>query len=108
MWDGRETFRDATHATGFATLPFDLADQSNAATLGHAQAAAPLTDAQRGGDRRLRDAALHRADRDRRAGGAGRARRRRAVQWPWSREAFYFGINDPLGGDPTGRPSIRR
>jgi cytochrome c peroxidase len=54
MWDGRETFKDpASHdcvigtTNCFATLPFDLADQSNAATLGHAQGAIPLSDEQR-------------------------------------------------------------
>ncbi len=46
MWDGRETFRDATLPTGFATIHFDLADQANAATTGHAQGA-PLTQEQR-------------------------------------------------------------
>src|SRR5215831_3815029 len=47
MWDGRETFKDPSSLTGFASLHFDLADQSNVATLGHAQAASALTDAQR-------------------------------------------------------------
>ena len=54
MWDGRETFRDSTSpncilgsATCFASMHFDLADQSNGATTGHAQAATPLTTAQR-------------------------------------------------------------
>jgi hypothetical protein len=47
MWDGRETLKDAGQPTGFALLAFDLADQSNAATLTHAQGAAPLTDGQR-------------------------------------------------------------
>src|SRR5580765_871242 len=40
MFDGRETF--AGH-----TIEFDLMDQANAATQGHAQAAAPLTVEQR-------------------------------------------------------------
>jgi hypothetical protein len=39
MWDGRETF--AGH-----DIAFDLAHQSNDATLGHAQATQPLTDSQ--------------------------------------------------------------
>ncbi len=54
MWDGRETFLDPNspdciHGTTrcFAALPIDLAHQSNGATEGHAQAATPLTDAQR-------------------------------------------------------------
>src|SRR5262249_43263237 len=37
MFDGRETFKDPTQPSGFVTIHFDLSDQSNAATLGHAQ-----------------------------------------------------------------------
>ncbi|HTL37653.1 MAG TPA: hypothetical protein VL326_31195 [Kofleriaceae bacterium] len=40
MWDGRETFAGQS-------IHFDLSDQSNGATLGHAAGANPLTDAQR-------------------------------------------------------------
>jgi len=40
MWDGRETFAGQS-------VHFDLSDQSNGATLGHAAAINPLTDAQR-------------------------------------------------------------
>src|SRR6185295_6768224 len=40
MWDGRETFPGQT-------IAFDLLDQSNVATRGHAQAAVDLTPAQR-------------------------------------------------------------
>src|SRR5205823_8065859 len=40
MWDGRETFAGQS-------IHFDLSDQSNGATLGHAAAANPLTQAQR-------------------------------------------------------------
>src|SRR5450631_3384313 len=54
MWDGRETFKDPASrdcilgtTNCFASLHFDLADQSNAATTGHAQASQPLTTAQR-------------------------------------------------------------
>jgi hypothetical protein len=54
MWDGRETFADAASSVCiigtskcFAPLAFDLADQSNAATLGHAKASQGLTQAQR-------------------------------------------------------------
>src|SRR5204862_100889 len=52
MWDGRETFAGTDHcnipAEGgkcFASLHFDLADQSNGATQGHAQAPHPISDA---------------------------------------------------------------
>jgi len=54
MWDGRETFKDpsspdclAGTTTCFASVHFDLLDQANSATLGHAQAAMPLSTAQR-------------------------------------------------------------
>jgi cytochrome c peroxidase len=40
MWDGRETFSGES-------IHFDLSDQANGATLGHAAGAQPLTDAQR-------------------------------------------------------------
>jgi cytochrome c peroxidase len=50
MWDGRETFADpsshdciAGTTKCFASVPFDLADQANGATTGHAQAVQPLT-----------------------------------------------------------------
>src|SRR5262249_43408839 len=53
MFDGRETFLDPSSkdcilgtTKCFASLHFDLADQSNSATVGHAQAAQALTDAQ--------------------------------------------------------------
>src|SRR5207244_11849328 len=54
MWDGRETFRGTDHcniaAEGgacFASIHFDLADQSNGATQAHAQAPNPISSAQR-------------------------------------------------------------
>jgi hypothetical protein len=54
MFDGRETLLDPTSTNCilgsnkcFATIHFDLAHQANSATMGHAQAAQPLTDAQR-------------------------------------------------------------
>ena len=54
MWDGRETFADpasrdciAGTTKCFASIPFDLMDQANGATTGHAQSMLPLTQAQR-------------------------------------------------------------
>ena len=54
MWDGRETFRDDSSSdclfnttTCFASLRFNLADQANSATTGHAQGTTPLTTEQR-------------------------------------------------------------
>jgi hypothetical protein len=54
MWDGRETFDGSNQcniaAEGgkcYAAIHFDLADQANGATQGHAASANPLSDAQR-------------------------------------------------------------
>jgi hypothetical protein len=51
MWDGRETLQKllptSTPEQNHAALQFDLRDQANAATRGHAQAARDLTDAER-------------------------------------------------------------
>lgn len=50
MWDGRETLPGTDHCNSaaeggacFSALTTDFADQANGATLGHAQAAVPLT-----------------------------------------------------------------
>jgi cytochrome c peroxidase len=51
MWDGRETLQKLlptnSAAQNLAALQFDLRDQANGATRGHAQAARDLTDAER-------------------------------------------------------------
>jgi hypothetical protein len=51
MWDGRESLQQLlpsnTPDQNRAALQFDLSDQANAATRGHAQAARDLTDAER-------------------------------------------------------------
>jgi hypothetical protein len=102
MWDGRETFKDPSSPTGFASIHFDLADQSNAATLGHAQAATSLTDAQR---QQIVDFELQlftAQDNDKHAGALD-ARNAQGGPRPLVEQEYYFGINDPLGGDPTGR-----
>lgn len=108
MWDGRETFRDASSTlclkapldptTCFASATFDLADQANGATLGHAQATVGLTPAQQTSvvnfelglftaqtfDNAAKDlTAAH--------GGGGPAN--------LSGKPFYFGINDVVSGD---------
>ena len=103
MWDGRETFKNPTSPTGFATLHFDLADQSNAATLGHAQAAVPLNDAQRNAIVSFEMQLFTAQAMDRRAGWLDRHGAQGGTA-PLPTQEFYFGINDPLGGDPTGRP----
>jgi hypothetical protein len=111
MWDGRETFKDAASAdcvlgttNCFATIHFDLADQSNSATLGHAQAAQPLTDEQRQAivafETTLFTAQVFDYD-------AKELTARHALGGPvqLSQQPFYFGINDVVSGDyRTGAP----
>ena len=105
MWDARETFKDpASHdclagtTTCFASLHFDLADQSNGATVGHAQAAQPLTTAQREAivafELGLFTAQVFDHTAGRLTALHARGGPEHAVQ-----QTFYFGINDVLAGD---------
>jgi cytochrome c peroxidase len=105
MWDARETFKDANSTdciigttNCFASLHFNLADQSNSATVGHAEAAQPLTQAQREAivafEMTLFTAQIF--DKDAKwlnahgaKGGPKHA----------SNQPFYFGINDVVDGD---------
>jgi cytochrome c peroxidase len=105
MWDGRETFRDSTStdclfgtATCFASLPFDLADQANSATVGHAQASAPLSDAKRQAIVAFELGLFTAQVRD---DDAGRLTEYGGNGGPVSLSAqpSYFGINDTLAGD---------
>lgn len=105
MWDGRETFldplsKDCILGTSkcFAPLHFDLSDQANAATVGHAQAAQPLTAAQRDAIVAF-ESGLFTAqvfDND-----AGELTANQALGGPayLSQQNFYFGINDVVSGD---------
>ena len=105
MWDGRETFADATSrdcilgtATCFASIHFDLADQADGATLGHAQGTESLSPEQRAAivafETGLTSAQTFDDD-------AGDLTAGRAHGGPRSLEAqpFYFGINDVVSGD---------
>ena len=100
MWDGRETFKDSTSSTGFATIHFDLSDQANGATTGHAQGQ-PLSQEQResivGFEMQLFTAQAF----DFRAG-ALNADGAEGGPKPLVSQDYYFGINDPLGADPAG------
>ena len=105
MWDGRETFRDAAStdcvagtSNCFASIHFDLADQSNGATVGHAQAATPLTDAQRESIVAFETALFTAQVYDWRAG-ALETRGARGGPVALAQEEFYFGMNDTLVGD---------
>jgi hypothetical protein len=105
MWDGRETFLDPASSDCilgttkcFATIHFDLSDQANSATTGHAQAAQSLTTAQReaivGFETTLFTAQVFDNE-------AGELTARQALGGPQylSQQAFYFGINDVVSGD---------
>jgi cytochrome c peroxidase len=111
MLDGRETFKDPTSqdcivgtTNCFASIHFDLADQSNTATTGHAQAANALTTDQREAivafEMTLFTAQVFDAE-------AGHLSARHARGGPeyLSSQTFYFGINDVVSGDyKTGAP----
>jgi cytochrome c peroxidase len=100
MSDGRETFKDSSG--NFEPLTFDLAHQAIDATTGHAQGKEPepeqvqqivdfetkLFTAQ------IRDREAGELDEDGAKGGPVNL----------SNQQFFLGINDPLGGNPTGAP----
>jgi len=110
MWDGRETFGGTDHcniaAEGgacFASIHFDLADQSNGATQGHAQAPNPITDAQRESIVAFETALATAQFWDQDAKHLSAAGARGGPQAIFG-EAFYYGINDNLGDYRTGAP----
>jgi hypothetical protein len=91
MWDGRETFAGQS-------IDFDLSDQANGATLGHAQGTTPLTDAQR---QQIVDfeTGLFTAQSEDRAAGALAARGGMGGPVLLGRQPFFIGINDVLGDE---------
>ena len=93
MWDGREN-------TKGQTILQDLATQSNDATLGHAQAATPLTDQQRSAIVAFETALYTAQSRDHQAGQLNQDGAHGGPE-AVSTQAFFLGINDPLGGNPT-------
>lgn len=94
MWDGRESLPGKS-------LRDDLKDQALGATLGHAQASQPPTDAQLNAivDLEIGNFTAQAFDRY-----AGNLSAKGATGGPLalSQQPFYVGINDPLGGNPTG------
>jgi cytochrome c553 len=105
MWDGRETFKDAASTdctrTGtpacFAPLHFNLSDQANTATLGHAQGAQSLTQAQSDAIVAF-ETSLYTAQVFDDEAGSLTARAYGGPQ-ALTGMAAYFGINDVLAGD---------
>ncbi len=110
MWDGRETFGGTDHcniaAEGgkcFASIHFDLADQSNGATQGHAQAPNPITDAQREAIVAFETALATAQVWDERAKNLNAADAKGGPEAIFG-QAFYYGINDTLGDYRTHAP----
>lgn len=96
MWDGRES-----HAG--STLPQNLTTQAIDATLGHAQAdQSPTADQLQA----IVNFEMALSTAQAQANGAGALDSRGATGGPvaLSQQAFYVGINDVLGADPTGKP----
>ncbi len=109
MWDGRESApqtgtQKITYATNPADLLADLAQQTVDATNIHAQAATPLTPEQQQAivefEMQLATAQAF----DHRAGAldAKGATGGPVALGTQTRQAFFVGINDPLGGNPLG------
>jgi hypothetical protein len=110
MWDGRETFGGTDHcniaAEGgvcFASIHFDLADQSNGATQGHAQAPNPITSAQREAIVAFETALATAQVWDESAKGLHAADAKGGPEAIFG-QAFYYGINDNLGDYRTQAP----
>ncbi|HTM09972.1 MAG TPA: hypothetical protein VL754_16430 [Verrucomicrobiae bacterium] len=95
MWDGRETFAGQT-------IHFDLSDQSNGATQGHAQGNA-LTNEQRESIVDFETGLFTAQILD---NNAGRLTVKGALGGPenLSHQPFYIGINDLFGDNQTGAP----
>lgn len=88
MWDGRETFPDQS-------IHFDLSDQANGATLGHAAAINPLTPAERDAIVKF-ETAFFTAQSIDNAAGVLDGQRGSGGPLALSRQPFYIGINDVL------------
>ncbi len=96
MWDGRETFLGNT-------ISFDLMDQSNGATLGHAQASIPLDSSTQTAIVGLESSLFTAATWDNDAQQLS-AKQGLGDPLDLSKVSFYLGINDVLGADPNGVP----
>lgn len=89
MWDGRETFAGQS-------VHFDLSDQANGATLGHAAAINPLTTDQRNAIVDFETSMFTTQSSDNAAGGLN-AQGASGGPIALSQQPFSIGINDPLG-----------
>jgi len=98
MWDGRETFQKGDAAA----IHFDLADQANGATQGHAQAPLPLSAGIREAIVAYEMGLFTAQVFDKRAGALDAAGARGGPDI-LSTQPFVFGGNDPLGCNPSGQ-----
>jgi cytochrome c peroxidase len=104
MFDGRETIVPLNHqATFAANLRTDLSHQVVDATLGHAQAAVAPTSAQVAAIVDF-ETALFTAQRSDDAAGILNAEGAQGGPQALAGQSYYPGINDPLGGNPSGAP----
>lgn len=98
MFDGRETIKNSS---GTIDLNASLTQQAADATLGHAQAAAPPTSQQLAQIVAFETALYTAQANDVNAGNLS-TQGGHGGPFSLSTQPFYLGINDSLGGDPTG------
>jgi hypothetical protein len=109
MWDGRETLQKLlptnTVSQNRAALEFDLRDQANAATRGHAQATRDLTDRERQ-DIVDFETALYTAQVDDLHAGPLNVRGALGGAESLSQQPFFIGINDLTVDSTTVPPGV--
>jgi len=98
MFDGRETIKNSS---GTIDLNASLTQQAIDATLGHAQATAPPTSQQLAQIVSF-ETALYTAQANDVKAGSLNTQGGQGGPFSLSTQPFYIGINDALGGDPTG------
>lgn len=104
MFDGRETVSPLNDpATYDANLHADLSHQAVDATLGHAQAAVPPSPAQVAAIVDF-ESSLYTAQRSDASAGELNAAGASGGPFSLASQPFFPGMNDPLGGNPTGAP----
>jgi len=105
MWDGRESTPPSTQKITYETNPgdllADLAHQALDATSGHALGTVPLSDANQ---KQIVDFEMSLYTAQSSSWKAGQLDSKGATGGPTnlSKQAFFVGINDPLGGNPKG------
>lgn len=102
MFDGRETLAPLNNPGTFTTnLIADLTHQATDATLGHAQAAQPPTADQLAQIVNFELGLFTAQSRDALAGNLTAVQAQGGPEY-LAHQAYYPGVNDSLGGDPTG------